>query len=375
MQDIGLIKLSPGNIKLPEVLSCKVFQSTEGLLSDFCPELFSECAHGHRLQWLERLNPCRTRWRLTTSSWHKRHKVSQRKLGEVSAVIAESDKTNFTVPLAQGHSLLQSTNLLIHYCNRVITLDAGLLLLFNHSVMSNSLQPQGLQYTRLSYSSLPPGVCSNSCPLSQWCHPTISSSVIPFSCLQSFPTSGSFKWVSSLHQVAKLSFSISPSNEYSGLISFQMDWLDLLVVQRTLKSLLQHHSSKASILWCSAFFIVQLSHAHMITGKNQSFDYMDLCQQSDVCFLDARYMEINRIQSLPGVSDPAMETENWSVNDNIKSMLKALRVAKSLKDIPDKSLGSISLTIQGRSEKAWAMTDPSCRLLAAFHPIHAVTLG
>ena len=113
----------------------------------------------------------------------------------------------------------------------------------------------------------------------------------------------------------------------------------------------------------------------MITGKNQSFDYMDLCQQSDVCFLDARYMEINRIQSLPGVSDPAMETENWSVNDNIKSMLKALRVAKSLKDIPDKSLGSISLTIQGRSEKAWAMTDPSCRLLAAFHPIHAVTLG
>ena len=56
-------------------------------------------------------------------------------------------------------------------------------------------------------------------------------------------------------------------------------------------------------------------------------------------------------------------------------MLKALRVAKSLKDIPDKSLGSISLTIQGRSEKAWAMTDPSCRLLAAFHPIHAVTLG
>ena len=89
-----------------------------------------------------------------------------------------------------------------------------------------------------------------------------------------------------------------------------MDWLDLLAVQGTLKSLLQHHSSKASILWCSAFFIVQLSHAHMITGKNQSFDYMDLCQQSDVCFLDARYMEINRIQSLPGVSDPAMETEN-----------------------------------------------------------------
>ena len=63
------------------------------------------------------------------------------------------------------------------------------------------------------------------------------------------------------------SFNISPSNEYSGLISFRMDWLDLLVVQRTLKSLLQHHSSKASILWRSAFFIVQLSHLHMTTGK------------------------------------------------------------------------------------------------------------
>ena len=68
------------------------------------------------------------------------------------------------------------------------------------------------------------------------------------------------------------SISISPSNEYSGLISFRIDWLDLLVVQRTLKSLLQHHSSKASILWCSAFFIVQLSHPYMTTGKNHSFD-------------------------------------------------------------------------------------------------------
>ena len=63
------------------------------------------------------------------------------------------------------------------------------------------------------------------------------------------------------------SFSISPSNEYSGLISFRMDWLDLLAVHRTLKSLLQHHSSKASILWCSAFFMIQLSHPYMTTGK------------------------------------------------------------------------------------------------------------
>ena len=65
----------------------------------------------------------------------------------------------------------------------------------------------------------------------------------------------------------RFSFSICPSSEYSGLISFRMDWLDLLAVQGTLKSLFQHHSSKASILWCSAFFIVQLSHPYMTTGK------------------------------------------------------------------------------------------------------------
>ena len=68
------------------------------------------------------------------------------------------------------------------------------------------------------------------------------------------------------------SFSLSPSIKYSGLISFRIDWLDLLVVQGTLKSLLQHHNSKASILWCSAFFIVQLSHPYMTTGKNHNFD-------------------------------------------------------------------------------------------------------
>ena len=73
------------------------------------------------------------------------------------------------------------------------------------------------------------------------------------------------------------SFSIIPSNEYSGLISFRMDWLDLLAVQGTLKSLLQHHSSKASVLRCSAFFMVQLSHPYMTAGKKHSFDKMDLC--------------------------------------------------------------------------------------------------
>ena len=130
---------------------------------------------------------------------------------------------------------------------------------FSCSGVSNSLWPHGLQQARLPCPSLSPGVCSNSCPLSQWCHPTISSSVIPFSCLQIFWHQSLFKWVSSSYQGVKVlgfSFSISPFNEYSGLISFRIDWLDLLAIQGTLKSLLQHHSSKASILKCSAFFMV-----------------------------------------------------------------------------------------------------------------------
>ena len=102
---------------------------------------------------------------------------------------------------------------------------------------------------------------TNSCPLSWWRHPTISSSVIPFCHLQSFPASGSFQmcqfFTSGGQSIGSFSFSISPSNEHPGLI-FRMDWLDLLAAQGTLKSLLQHHSSKASILWRSAFFIVQL---------------------------------------------------------------------------------------------------------------------
>ena len=107
--------------------------------------------------------------------------------------------------------------------------------------------------------------------LSQWYHPTISSSVASFSsCPLSFLASGSFP-VSRLFTGGQkdwsLSFSISPSNEYSGLISFRIDWLYLLAVQWTLKSLLQKHSSKALILQHSAFFMVQLSHLYMTTGK------------------------------------------------------------------------------------------------------------
>ena len=133
-----------------------------------------------------------------------------------------------------------------------------------------TLWPHRLQHARLLCPPVSPGVCSNSCPLSWWCHPTISSSDIPFSCLQSSQHQGLFQWVSSLQQVAKVlefSFRISPSNEYSELISFRIDWFDLFAVQGILKSFLQHHSSKASILWSSAFFIVQLSHPYMTTGK------------------------------------------------------------------------------------------------------------
>ena len=112
-----------------------------------------------------------------------------------------------------------------------------------------------------------------SCPLSQWCHPAISSSVVPFSSYpqslpasESFPMSQLFTWGGQSIGVSALA-SISPSKEHPGLLSFRMDWIDLLVVQGTLKSLLQHHSSKASVLWHSAFFTVQLSHLYMITGK------------------------------------------------------------------------------------------------------------
>ena len=123
---------------------------------------------------------------------------------------------------------------------------------------------------RLPGLSPTPRACSNSCPSSQWCHPTIKFSVVPYSsCLQSFPVSGTFLMSQFFTSGGQriFSFSISPSNEYSRLISFRTDWLDLLAVQGTLKSLLQYHSSKASILQCSAFFIVQLSHPYMNTGK------------------------------------------------------------------------------------------------------------
>ena len=121
---------------------------------------------------------------------------------------------------------------------------------FSLSVVSDSLQPHGLQHASPPCPSPTPGVYPNSCPLSQWCHPTISSSVIPFSsCPQSLPASV-FSNESTLRlrwpKYWSFSFSIIPSKEIPGVISFRMYWLDLLDVQGTLESLLQHHSSKAS---------------------------------------------------------------------------------------------------------------------------------
>ena len=147
---------------------------------------------------------------------------------------------------------------------------------FSHSVVSNFLHPHGLQHAMLPCPSPTPRAYSNSCPSCQRCHSTILSSVLTFSShLQFFPSIRVFSSESVLPirwpKYWSFSFSISLSNEYSGLISFRMDWLELLAVPRTLKSLLQHHSSKASILWHSAFFMVQLSHT-MTSGKNHSFD-------------------------------------------------------------------------------------------------------
>ena len=143
---------------------------------------------------------------------------------------------------------------------------------FSHLVMSESLQHHGLQHARLPCPSPAPGAYSNSCSSSRWCHSTILSSVITFSsCLQSFPASGSFP-MSQFFTSGGWSIGVSALAAFLPMniqdwFPFRIDWLDLLAVQGTLKSLLQHHSSKASVLQSSAFFIVQLSHPYMTTGK------------------------------------------------------------------------------------------------------------
>ena len=138
-------------------------------------------------------------------------------------------------------------------------------------MVSDSLWPHESQHARPPCPSPTPRVYPNSGPLSRWCHPTISS-CCPLLLLPSiFSSTRVFSNESAVRirwpKYWSFSFNISPFNEHPGLTSFWMDWLDLLAVQGNLKSLLQHHSSKASILWCSVFFIVQLSHPNMTTGK------------------------------------------------------------------------------------------------------------
>ena len=156
--------------------------------------------------------------------------------------------------------------------------------------MSNSLQPYGLQHTRLPCPSPSRRVCSNS-PLIQWCHPTISSSTVLFSCcLQSFPASGSFP-VSQLFALssqsigASASASVLPTNIQGW---FPLGWTGFISLQfkgQTFNSLLQHPSKKASILWCSAFFMVQLSHLCMTTGKSYFWLYKPLLAKWCLYFL------------------------------------------------------------------------------------------
>ena len=137
--------------------------------------------------------------------------------------------------------------------------------------MSNSLRPNGLQYARLPCLSPIPGAYTNSCPLTQWCHNhlilcclLLLSSI--FASIRIFSNKSvlRIKWP----KYWSFSFTISPSNEYSGLISFRIDWLDLLAVQGTLKSLLKHEVQKYQFF--GPFFIVQLSHPYMTNGKTKA---------------------------------------------------------------------------------------------------------
>ena len=142
-------------------------------------------------------------------------------------------------------------------------------LLFSHQALSDSLWPHGLKHTRLSCPSFSPRVCSNSCPLSQWYHPTSSSSVIPFSsCPQSFPASGSFQ-MSQLFTTGGQSIGAPASTSVLPMTIqgwFPLGLTGLIpLLSKTLKSLLQPHHSKAPILCHSTFFLVQLPYQHMTT--------------------------------------------------------------------------------------------------------------
>ena len=145
-------------------------------------------------------------------------------------------------------------------------------MLFGHPVMSDFLWPHGLQHARPPCPSPSPKACPSSCPLHQWCHPANLILWHPLLILPSiFPSIRDFSNESTIcirwPKYWSFSFSISPSNEHSGLISLKIDCFDFLAVQGTLRILLQHHSLNASILWHSAFFRVQLWQLYVTTGK------------------------------------------------------------------------------------------------------------
>ena len=193
--------------------------------------------------------------------------------------------------------------------------------------MSDSLWPHGLQHASLPCPSPIPGACSNSCPSNQWCHSTISSSVISFSSgLQSFPASGSFLMTQSFAsggqslglQLQHHSFQWTFRTD-----SFRTDWFDLLAAQGTLKNLLQHHGSKASILQCSAFFIVQFSHPYMTTGKTIARNFVGkvmallfnmLCRLIRVFLPGSKWLLISWLQSPSAVISESKKIKSLTVS-------------------------------------------------------------
>jgi len=212
---------------------------------------------GHYAKWKNQPQKENTEW----SHLHENSKIVKFIEVESRMVVARLGGTKF-----QLWKWVDSADLT--YINTTISSVQ-----FSHSVVSDSLRPHEPQHARPPCPSPTPGVHPNPCPLSQWCHPTISCSVVPFSsCPQPFPALGSFQ-MSQLFASGgqstgvSASTSVLPMNTQDWSPLEKMDWLYLLAVQQTLKSLLQHHSSEASILWCSAFFIVQLSHPFMTPGK------------------------------------------------------------------------------------------------------------
>ena len=192
-----------------------------------------------------------------------------------------------------------------------------------------------------SLSFTAPRAFSNSCQLSRWCDRTISSSVIHFSsCLQSFPASGAFpmSWLftSDGHKYWSFSFSTSASNEYLGLISFRIDWFDLLAVQRTLKSLIQHHGFKASVCWHSAFFMVQLSHLYMTTGKTIALTIgtfvgkimsllFNMLSMFIIAFLPRSKCLLGILYLLSHLTDPSRRKRDlWTIDGNRSGIVRSV---------------------------------------------------